>query len=88
MPDNRFTAAATAATNLTNSELAEQIAKTTNLDLDTINDIIPLKRDKDAFAKLMEQVNADSTMDDKLSFLQENLQTVGAVAFKLLKVLV
>lgn len=88
MPDNRFTVAAGEAAVLTNDELAEEIAKTTNLDLETINDIIPLKRDKDAYASLMAQVNAETTMDEKLAFLQDNIQTVGAVAFKLLKVLV
>jgi hypothetical protein len=85
---NRFTDAANEASNLTNSELADQIASTTKLDMETINDIIPLKRDKDAFAKLMEQVEADTTMDEKLAFLQDNIQTVGAVALNLLKVLV
>lgn len=85
---NRFTEAASEASNLTNSELADQIASTTKLDMETINDIIPLKRDKDAFAKLMEQVEADTTMDEKLAFLQDNIQTVGVVALNLLKVLV
>ena len=85
---NRFTEAAMAASDTTNSDLADKIANVTKLDLETINDIIPLKRDKEAFALLMEQVNADTTMDTKLAFLQDNLQTVGTVAFNLLKVLV
>ncbi len=88
MPENRFTNAAAAAASLTNSELAEQIANTTKLDLDTINAVIPLKRDKEAFALLMEQVNADTTMDEKLAFLHENLPKVGAVAINLLKAIV
>jgi hypothetical protein len=88
MAKNRFTEAASQASDLTNSQLADQIASTTKLDMDTINNIIPLKRDKDAFAKLMEQVEADTTMDEKLAFFQDNIQTVGAVAINLLKVLV
>ncbi len=85
---NRFTEAAKAARDVTNKELANELSSISKLNIEMLNEILPLKKDKEAFAKLMEQVEAETNMDEKLAFFQENIQTVGAVALKLLKVLV
>lgn len=85
---NRFTAAAKAAREATNKELADELATISTLSRDKIQELLPTKKDKQAFALLMEQVVADTTMDAKLAFLQDNLQSAGVVALKLLKVLV
>lgn len=85
---NRFTAAAKAAREATNKELATEIAAVSSFSRDSINEILPTKKDKEAFVKLMEQVEADTAMDEKLTYLTENIKTAGVVAINLLKALV
>lgn len=85
---NRFTAAAKAAREATNKELATEIAAVSKFSRDSINEILPTKKDKEAFIKLMEQVEADTDMDNKLAYLVENIQSAGVVAINLLKALV
>ena len=81
----RFKKAAEEARELTNKQLADELAAISTFNRDKIQDLLPEKRDKEAFIKLMEQVEADTAMDEKLAFLQDNIKSVGAVAFKLLK---
>lgn len=85
---NRFTAAAKAAREATNKQLATEIAAVSKFSRDSINEILPTKKDKEAFIKLMEQVEADTDMDNKLAYLVENIQSAGVVAINLLKALV
>ena len=85
---NRFTEAAKAARELTNKQLADELAAISILNRDKIQELLPEKKDKEAFIKLMEQVEADTAMDQKLAFLQENIKSAGAVALKLLKAFV
>ena len=85
---NRFTAAAKAAREATNKELATEIAAVSSFSRDKIQDILPTKKDKEAFVKLMEQVEADTAMDEKLAYLVDNIKTAGAVTIQLLKALV
>jgi hypothetical protein len=88
MPENRFAKVAKAAREATNKQLADELALVSTLKRDKINELLPTKKDKEAFARLMEQVEKDTTMDEKLAFLQENLQSAGVVALKILKVLI
>ncbi len=81
----RFKKAAEEARELTNKQLADELAAISTFNREKIQDLLPEKRDKEAFIKLMEQVEADTAMDEKLAFLQDNIKSVGAVAFKLLK---
>ena len=81
----RFKEAAEAARDLTNKQLADELAAISTFNRDKIQDLLPEKKDKEAFIKLMEEVEADTAMDEKLAFLQENVKTVGSVVFKLLK---
>lgn len=85
---NRFSNAAKQAKDITNKDLATEISAISNFSRDKINELLPSKKDKEAFVKLMEQVEADTTMDEKLAYLQDNLKSAGAVAFQLLKVLI
>ncbi len=85
---NRFTEAAKAAREATNKQLADELAIISSLQRDKINELLPAKKDKEAFIKLMEQVEADTAMDEKLAYLTENIKSAGTVALKILKVLV
>ena len=88
MPENRFAKAGKMAREATNKELADELSAISSLNRDRIRELLPAKRDKEDFIKLMEQVEADTAMDEKIAFLQENIKTVGAVALRVLKVLV
>jgi len=85
---NRFEKAAKEATQLTNKQLANELAMVSKLSRTSIIKLLPKKADKKAFVALMEQVEADTTMDEKLTFLQDNLESVGSVALRVLKALV
>jgi len=85
---NRFEKAAKEATQLTNKQLANELAMVSKLSRTSIIELLPKKADKKAFVALMEQVEADTTMDEKLTFLQENIESVGSVALRVLKALV
>jgi len=85
---NRFEKAAKEATQLTNKQLANELAMVSKLSRTSIIELLPKKADKKAFVALMEQVEADTTMDEKLTFLQDNIESVGSVALRVLKALV
>jgi len=85
---NRFEKAAKEATQLTNKQLANELAMVSKLSRTSIIELLPKKADKKAFVALMEQVEADTTMDEKLTFLQDNLESVGSVALRVLKAMV
>ena len=84
---NRFSNAAKQAKDITNKDLATEISGISNFSRDKINALLPSKKDKETFVKLMEQVEADTTMDEKLAYLQNNLKSAGVVALQLLKAL-
>lgn len=88
MATNRFTAAARKASDLTNKQLATELASVGNLSRDKIHELLPKKKDKEAFVNLMKQVESETTMDEKISYLQNNIQSAGKVAFTMLKHLV
>ena len=85
---NRFTDAAIKAREATNKQLADELSAISSLNREKIQELLPQKKDKEAFLKLMEQVEADTAMDEKIAFLQANIASVGSVALKLLKALV
>jgi len=85
----RFSAAAKRARELTNKQLATEIAAlSAAVSRDRLQELLPLKQDKEAFLELMEQVEAETTMDEKLAFLSANLATAGKAALTMLKILV
>jgi hypothetical protein len=84
----RFSAAAKRARELTNKQLATEIAAlSAAVSRDRLQELLPLKQDKEAFLELMEQVEAETTMDEKLAFLSANLATAGKAALNVLKIL-
>ena len=88
MASNRFTEAAHKASILTNKQLAPELTKVGNLDEAKIKELLPELEDKKAYIELMKEVNAETSVDQKIAFLQGNALSVGRVAFKLLKALV
>ena len=88
MGTNRFSEAAKTAANLTNKQLSTQISSLALISQDKLNELLPLKKDKQAFVQLMNEVEADTTTDQKIAFLQNNVASAGKVAFTLLKALV
>jgi|ADGO01.1.fsa_nt_gi hypothetical protein len=85
---NRFSKAAKDAAEMTNKQLADELAAVTRLSREELNELLPTKNDKEKFALLMQQVEADTAMDEKIAFLGENLKTIGGVVFKVLKAFV
>lgn len=85
---NRFTQAAREASDVTNKQLGEKIATLSSFNKNELNELLPTKKDKEAFLRLMEQVEADTELDEKLAFLTENIQTAGKVVFQILKKLI
>jgi hypothetical protein len=82
---NRYAAAARKARELTNKQLAEVLSALAPVTSERLNELLPAKRDKEAFALLMREVEAEKEEDDKLAFLRDNLETAGRAALKVLK---
>lgn len=81
----RFSEAAERARELTNKQLAGDIASFSKFTSEEIDKFLPKKADKDAFLKLMAEVEKETSLDDKLSFLRDNIQTAGRAALQVLK---
>jgi hypothetical protein len=82
---NRYSNAAKAAADLTNKQLAEELAKLGPANAARLNELLPEKKDKEAFAKLMAIVENETRLDNQLAFLAANLQTAGKAALRVLK---
>lgn len=86
---NRFKAAARKASDMTNKQLGTEIAAiTSHLTRDTLQKLLPRKTEKEAFLELMQQVEQEKEMDERIAYLRENIQSAGKVVFKLLGLLV
>ncbi|MDP4709865.1 MAG: hypothetical protein NWR67_13970 [Saprospiraceae bacterium] len=86
--ENRFKEAAIKARQMTNKQLASEITSLTKLTRDELNELLPAKKDKEAFVELMNAVQDETDMDNKLAYLRENMETAGTIVFKLLKAIV
>jgi hypothetical protein len=85
----KFAKAAKDAREMTNKQLATEIAAlSTSVSRDRLEELLPMKRDKEEFLELMRVVEAETAIDEKLAFLRENLETAGKVALKALQVFI
>lgn len=84
----RYREAAKLAADLTNKELGTKIAQLAPVNSTRIQDLLPAKRDKEAFVELMKLVEDETAMDQKLAFLRDNLATAGKAALMALRVFV
>jgi hypothetical protein len=82
---NRYAKAARAAANLTNKQLADELAKLGPASAAKLNALLPEKKDKTAFAELMAIVENETEIDNQIAFLSNNLQTAGKAALQVLK---
>lgn len=82
---NRYAKAARAAAKLTNKQLGDELAKLGPASSDALRELLPTKRDKREFAKLMAVVEAEAELDEQVAYLAENVQTAGRAALKALK---
>lgn len=80
----RYREAAERARQLTNKQLATEMAALAPFKRGELQKLLPRKRDKEAFIALMKEVEAESTEDEKLAYLQNNLNTAGKVVIKVL----
>lgn len=82
---NRYRDAARKAAELTNKQLGAELATLNRLSEQDLRELLPTKRDKEAFAELMAVVEKEANIDRQFAFLSQNLQTTGKVVLKLLK---
>lgn len=82
---NRYRDAARKAAELTNKQLGAELATLNRLSEQDLRELLPTKRDKEAFAELMAVVEKEADIDRQFAFLSQNLQTTGKVVLKLLR---
>ena len=73
-----------AEANLTNEQLAGELAKLTPLTMDEINDLLPSKVDKQRFQQLLKIVGESTAENNKVAQLTQNIGEVGGVVVRLL----
>jgi hypothetical protein len=71
----------------TNRDLADEISSLTFLTEEDVERILPRKIDKEHFAKIMAIVAAHTDDNTKVAALRDNLNDVGRVLVKVLKLL-
>jgi hypothetical protein len=70
--------------NLTNQQLAEELAKVTPMTADEINKLLPRKADKQRMADLIAIVGSAASENSRAAKLAENMGQLGGVVVKLL----
>jgi hypothetical protein len=81
----RYRKAAEAAADLTNKQLAGRLAALAPISGDRLQELLPYKRDKEAFIQLMRVVEDEADEENQIAYLGENLATAGKVALKVLR---
>lgn len=81
----RYSDAAKRARDLTNKQLGADIASFSKFTSDDIGKLLPAAKDKQAFLALMAEVEKETSIDDKLNFLRNNIETAGKAALQVLK---
>lgn len=69
---------------LTNKQLAGEIAKLTPLTESELNSLLPKKIDKERFAEVLRIVNSSASQNNKVAALTDNFATLGGVVVKVL----
>ena len=85
---NRFRQIAARSANRTNREMAEELSQMTALTAEQIERMLPKKADKERFAELMAIVNSSASNNKKVATLRKNMNELGFVVMKVLKVAV
>jgi len=82
---NRYSATAKKARKLTNKQLSDKLTQLSPLSEEKLKELLPNKRDKEEFTKLMDVVAKETAMDQQIAYLEGNIKTAGTVALKVLK---
>ena len=69
---------------LTNTQLAGELAKLAPLTADQIHELLPKREDKLRLAQLIEIVGGASSQNKKVAALTDNMSELGGVVVKLL----
>ncbi|HHJ16962.1 MAG TPA: hypothetical protein ENJ80_09720 [Gammaproteobacteria bacterium] len=69
---------------LTNAQLAGELAKLTPLTQAEIDKLLPRKVDKKKFEELLNIVNSSAAQNKKVATLEKNVKSLGGVVIKLL----
>lgn len=86
--ENKYAAAAREAKQLTDDKYKNAISSLTRLTDEEIDKFFPERTDKDKLLELMDLVNQETSDNDKIVKLKDNAEKFGAIAFKLLKLMV
>ncbi len=81
----RFERVSREARESTNRALAQELSALTFLTEQDVERLLPRKLDKERFGTLMAIVAADTDDNTKLAALKENLDEVGSVLMRILK---
>lgn len=81
----RYSEAAKRARELTNKQLGADIATFSKFTSAEISKLLPAQKDKQAFLDLMAEVEKETSLDNKLNFLRDNIETAGKAALQVLK---
>lgn len=73
---------------LTNKQLSDRLSSFTRMTAAEINRLAPRKRDKEEFARLMEVVSGETSEEEKIAYLRENIASIGKVLVNVLKMAV
>lgn len=85
---NKYAAAAKEAQRQTDEKYKSVISSLTRLTDDEIDKFFPKRRDKDKLLELMDLVNQETSENEKIIKLKENAEKFGAIALRLVKLLV
>lgn len=85
---NKYEVAARRAKQQTDEEYQTIISGITRLKEDEIEELFPEKADKEKLLELLALVNSGTSDNQKILKLKENSEKFGAIAIKLLKLLV
>jgi hypothetical protein len=69
---------------LTNQQLADELAKVTPLTADELNKLLPRKADKERLTELIAIVGSAASENARAAKLAENMGTLGGVVVKLI----
>jgi hypothetical protein len=81
----RYRDAARVAADLTNKELTTRIAELAPFSVDQLQELLPTKKDKEAFVALMRVVEEETVLENQLNYLRDNLASAGKVALMALR---
>jgi hypothetical protein len=81
----RFERISAEAAESTNRALTDEISSLTFLTEDDVERILPRKIDKEHFGRIMAIVASSTNQNTKVAALKENLDEVGGVLLKVLK---